>query len=98
MNLSARIGDYNQPAYKRDKINLPIVRAINGISGLNLIERELVYYHLMIADSRLILWHSEESKQKMSLTKIGFKHMSETGSGASWYGKQLSPTTKQKQN
>ena len=59
----------------------------------------------MIADSWLNNKHSEESKQKMSLTKIGFKHtletrlkMSETrkGSGASWYGKQLSPTTKAK--
>lgn len=37
VNLSARIGDYNQPPYKRDKIFLPIVRPINlyAISGFN---------------------------------------------------------------
>lgn len=99
VNLSVRIGDYSQPAYKRDRSYLPIVRAINkyGISGfnlliieycdsLNLIEREQYwldsllpsYNVLLIADSWLGNKHSEESKQKISLSKKGKKLSLET--------------------
>lgn len=54
VNLSARIGDYNQPAYKRDRINLPIVKAINkyAISGFNLLIIEYCDSSNWIEDSR----------------------------------------------